>query len=187
MTINYYVNKKGVFYLPHSYYYLSMRYLCLIFIFALTACGFTPVYKNTGNATDPTSSLNQVEIGIIKDRDGQFLRNALIDRFYRDGYPANPRYKLIVADIKETITDFDITIDSEATRRQLRLRTTFQLFEMGNPTPIMSRSLIATTSNNVLESEFSTLVTEQSARESALNDLARQTQRQLAVYFKNSN
>lgn len=167
-----------------------MPLLSLIFVLFFTAmlpaCGFTPVYKNTENNAGPTSALSEIEIAIIKDRDGQFLRNALIDRLYRNGYPTTPRYRLVVQDLQETISDFDITVDSEATRRQLLLRTSFQLFEKGNETALITRDLIATTSNNVLESEFSTLVTEQSARESALNDLARQIQRQLAVYLKNN-
>jgi len=162
-----------------------MHLLPFIFVILLNACGFTPVYKNTENNAGPTSALSGIEIAIIKDRDGQFLRNALIDRLYRDGYPTTPRYRLVVQDLEETISDFDITVDSEATRRQLELRTTFKLFEIGNEKPLITRPLIATTSNNVLESEFSTLVTEQSARESALNDLARQIQRQLAVFLSN--
>ena len=48
---------------------------------------------------------------------------------------------------------------------------------------VLTRPLLAITSHNVLESEFSTLVTEQSAREAALNDLARQIERQLSLYF----
>jgi len=165
---------------------MSIKILLVFGLISLSACGFSPVYKSVEESISPASSLNQVDIGIIKDRDGQFLRNALIDRFYRDGYPTDAQYKLVVQDIEETISDFDITVDSEATRRQLQLRTTFKLFRIGTEKPLITRDLIATTSNNVLESEFSTLVTEQSARESALNDLARQIQRQLAVYLKNN-
>jgi LPS-assembly lipoprotein len=164
-----------------------MRLFILTIGLLLASCGFTPVYKSTGDHNKAAAAFNQIDIAIIKDREGQFLRNALIDRFYQNGYPSAPRYHLVVEDIQEIISDFDITIDSEATRRQLELRTRFQLFETGHKTPLMTRSIIATTSNNVLESEFSTIVTEQSAREAALNDLARQIQRQLAVYFQNNN
>jgi len=166
---------------------MSMKILLIFGLISLSACGFTPVYKNTDKGASPASNLNQIEIAIIKDREGQFLRNALIDRFYRDGIPTNPKYRLVVNDIDERISDFDITVDSEATRRQLELRTEFKLFSAKDDTPLITRSIVATTSNNVLESEFSTLVTEQSARESALNDLARQIQRQLAVYFSSKN
>ena len=162
-----------------------MHKLALVFItLLLPACGFTPVYKNNGATDSTTSNLSQIEIAIIKDREGQFLRNALIDRFYRSGYPANPQYRLVVNSIAETINDFDITVDSEATRQQLKLSTNIALIDLKTKESVLNRSLAATTSNNVLESEFSTIVTEQSARESALNDLARQIERQLALYFK---
>lgn len=160
-----------------------MRGLLLITLLCLSACGFTPVYKSNGEQSGATRSLNQIDIAIIPDREGQFLRNALIDRFYRGGYPIAPQYRLTVNSISETINDFDITVDSEATRQQLRLSTNIVLTYLKTKENVLNRSLTTTTSNNVLESEFSTIVTEQSARESALNDLARQIERQLALYL----
>lgn len=159
-----------------------MRFLFLTTLL-LTACGFSPVYKDSGNNTGVSSALNQIDIAIIKDREGQFLRNALIDRFYRGGYPNNPKYELVVNDVQEKISDFDITVDSEATRRQLKLTTAFSLVDKKTNQKILNRSITATTSNNVLESEFSTIVTEQAAREAALNDLARQIERHITLHF----
>lgn len=168
-----------------------MKYLSLIAVlFALSSCGFSPMYgtasKTDGNSQQSgsvKSNLSQIEIDIIPDRSGQFLRNALIDQFYTSGTPTNAPYRLKIDRINESVSDFDITIESEATRRQLRLTTKMALYDTQNDTKIMERSLVAITSHNVLESEFSTLVTEQSARDAALNDLARQVERQLALYF----
>ncbi len=57
-----------------------MRFLILTTVLFLTACGFAPVYKSGGEGQKNVSAaLNQVDIAIIKDRDGQFLRNALND------------------------------------------------------------------------------------------------------------
>lgn len=164
-----------------------MRGILLLFVIALSACGFTPVYYNHGTGSTHQSGasngLNQIDIAIIPDREGQFLRNALIDRFYRNGYPTAPRYNLRATPINEKITDFDITVDSEATRQQLVLSTNITLIDLKTNRAVLTRTLTATTSNNVLESEFSTIVTEQSAREAALNDLARQIERQLAIFL----
>lgn len=161
-----------------------MKYFILLSVLFLTACGFTPVYKGgAGQQQNVSSALSNIDIAIVKDREGQFLRNALIDRFYRNGYPSNPQYRLVTNDIEETISDFDITIDSEATRQLIKLTTSMQLIDLQTNKAVLNRTLVATTSNNVLESEFSTLVTEQAAREAALNDLARQIERQVALYF----
>jgi LPS-assembly lipoprotein len=159
-----------------------MRILSFIAVLFVTACGFTPMYATQNNST-VKSSLDQVGIAIIPDRSGQYLRNALIDRFYRNGYPTAPRYKLTVQPIKETISNFDVTLESEATRQQIKLSTKIMLINVETNKSVLTRSLTAVTSNNILESEFSTLITEQSARDAALNDLARQIERQLSLYF----
>lgn len=159
-----------------------MRALTLFAILLLNACGFTPIYADKQN-TSVQSNLDQIEIAIIPDRSGQFLRNELIDRFYKGGYPDTPQYRLDVSPINETIFDFDITQESEATRQQIRLTSTMDLIDLKTGQSVLKRSIVAVTSNNILESEFATRITEQSAREAALNDMARQIERQLSLYF----
>lgn len=164
---------------------MSIKILLFLSVLLLSACSFSPMYgsENAQNNSSTKSNLNQVEISIIPDRSGQYLRNELIDRFYTDGYPSNPRYKLSVAPIQETVSDFDITLESEATRQQIKLATSLNLIDLESGKNVLNRPVRAVTSNNILESEFSTLITEQSAREAALDDLARQIERQLALYF----
>lgn len=162
-----------------------IRILTLSAVLLLSACGFQPMYgSNAGTHTaNVAAGLDQIEISNIPDREGQYLRNALIDRFYHSGMPTNPKYKLGISRIDESIYDFDITIESEATRRQLKLGTTLTLTDLNTNKVVLTRGVLAIGSHNVLESEFSTIVTEQSARESALNDLARQIERQISLYL----
>jgi LPS-assembly lipoprotein len=158
-----------------------MRYLVLISVLILSACGFTPIYATQDNKKT-AASFNQINIAIIPNREGQFLRNALIDRFYTNGEPKNPHYQLKISPIREQTYNFDITVDSEATRRQLKLSATMRLIDLKTKKTVLKRSLLSIASYNVLQSEFSTIVTEQSARENALNDLARQIERQISLY-----
>lgn len=163
---------------------MPLKLLCIASFLMLSACGFSPMYGTKSDSnTAVKSQLDKVEIAIIPDRSGQYLRNALIDRFYTHGYPANAAYNLKISPIIETISDFDITLESEATRQQIRLSTTLSLVDKENGKTVLTQNLTAITSNNILESEFSTLITEQSARDAALNDLARQIERHLALYF----
>lgn len=155
-------------------------FLLILFV---AACGFTPVYGTKENKQSVHDVLNKVEIGLIPDREGQYLRNALIDRFYSNGYPENIQFSLSVQPIKETISNFDLTFDSSATRRQMKLTSHMFLTDKKTGTIVLKRSLTAITSHNVLDSEFSTLVTEQSAREAALNDMARQIEQQIALFL----
>jgi len=154
----------------------------------LSGCGFTPIYGESSGEGAQGSSIQsdfgQVAIENIPDRDGQYLRNALIDRFYRDGRPVQPKYKLMVQPIRETTTDLDITKSSDATRGQLKLTTSMSLVDTGTGETVLKRNLISIGSYNILGSEFTNRVTEQNTRDNALNDLARQIELQVGLYLK---
>lgn len=130
------------------------------------------------------SALAAVEIGNIPDREGVYLRNALIDRFYTDGYPSSPRYALTVSKVTEAQRNLDITKSSEATRSQLIQTVSIALTDTQAPgKPVLEQSLSTTSSYNVLESEFATRVSADNARMSGLNDLARQIELALTLYL----
>ena len=156
----------------------------------VTACGFTPMYGQHSSDSTPNQStgvsnqLSQIGIDIIPDRDGQTLRNHLIDRLYRSGYPGSPIATLTVSKINEARTELDLTKSSDATRAQLRLTATMTLNDLNGQT-LLSRPIQTVTSFNILGSEFATRVTEQAARESGLNDLARQIELNLSLYYSN--
>ena len=159
--------------------------LTLAMTLATTACGFEPVYGvNRNTHTGVEEKLQQISIGNIPNREGQFLKNELITHFYRDGRPTNPRYALHVDPISESLSDLDITKDSDATRGQLRLSTSIQLSDGKTGKAVLERSMVAIASYNILASEFTNRVSEQNARENALTDLARQIEQYVALYLK---
>lgn len=163
-----------------------MKKIALILsVMLVAACGFEPMYgRNVNESVGVENELALVEIGGIPDREGQYLRNALIDRFYRNGRPVAPRYELSAQEVQEHLVDLDITKSSDATRGQLRLGTTIYLKDKSTDKTVLERSLNSTTSYNILGSEFATRVTEDNARQNALDDLARQIELQLNLYFK---
>jgi LPS-assembly lipoprotein len=163
----------------------KIQFLILALAFIVSACGFEPVYGvNRNMALGVEDYFGAVEIGNIPDYEGQYLRNALIDRFYRSGRPAGPRYELNISPLDETLIDIDITKTSDATRGQLRMATGFTLKDKVTGEIVLTRSIQAITSYNILASEFSTRVTEDNARKNALDDLARQIELQLGLYFR---
>ncbi len=163
-----------------------MKKLFLSAVLFLTACGgFHPVYGvNKYTAVGVEEYLQQVQIGGIPDRDGQYLRNALIERFYRDGRPTSPLYALTVTNFSESLRDLDVTIDSDTTRGQLTIAITMLLIDKKTNETVMERSLRSIASYNIIDSEFANRVSEANTRENALDDLARQIEEQLALYFK---
>ena len=161
------------------------RFLALFAVFVLGACGFTPLYGDHGPSADAgvRTELNSIYIGNIPDQPGQYLRNALMDRFYSTGRPgADARYHLTVAPVAESRTELDITKTSDSTRAQLYLSTSMVLTDSGGA-ELMKRSLNAVTSYNILDSQFTTRVAEESARRQALDDLARQIETHTLLYF----
>lgn len=158
---------------------------CILQLVILTACGFHPVYGvNKYTAVGVEEHLAATDISNIPNREGQYLRNALIDRFYRSSRPAYPAYVLDVREVKEHLIDLDITKTADTTRGQMRLESGFTLKDKRTGKVLLSRDLRSITSYNLLGSEFATRVTEHSARENALDDLARQIELQLSLYFK---
>ena len=170
--------------------YISLSILLGLTIVTVTACGFQPMYgrnsvkdaSTSSGTTSVAAQLSQIDIAIIPDRKGQTLRNNLIDRFYHGGYPSAPIATLKVERITEARTELDLTKSSDATRAQLRLSSRMNLVGKDG-TVLFTRTLQSVTSFNILGSEFATHVTEEAARESALNDLARQIELNLSLYY----
>lgn len=161
--------------------------LSMLLLLVLSACGFSPMYGENGTGKTGLSTaqgLDQVDINLIPNESGVYLRNILIDNFYRGGYPSSPRYRLSVPELSEVVTDLDITINSETTRRQIWVSTTISLLDIETGKVVLSRYVTAQNSYNVLGSHFTTRISEKDAREAVLNDLARQIETQVALYFK---
>lgn len=158
--------------------------LILIVSFLLAACGFTPMYGNATQNNGVQTKLNQIDLDVIPDREGQYLRNSLIDRLYADGRPSNPLYTLTLQPLQETRSELDITKSADATRAQLRISTVMTLVDNANGNTLLRRPLYAITSYNVLASQFTTRVSEDSARLNAIDDLARQVEQAIILYLK---
>ncbi len=166
---------------------LSFTSIYLSVCVLVSACGFEPIYgvqNSNPNQASVNHVLSHVEIANIPDREGQYIRNALIDRFYSNGRPVEVSYLLNVSPIKESIVDLDLTKSSDATRAQLHLTTQISLIDQDSGKAVLTRNLSAVSSYNVLTSEFANRVSEQNTRENTLNDLARQIELQIGLYLR---
>jgi len=153
------------------------------FIFLLAACGFRPLYQNTNTLAGGATSLQQVWVANIPDRSGLRLRNALMDRFYHNGRPANPSYLLEVK-LAENHRDVIIEKDDTTTRRQIVLSAEYRLLDQNTRRVIDDGALRATSAYNILPSQYTTLVTEDEARGNAIRDLADKMTLRLATVLE---
>lgn len=147
-------------------------------------CGFKPMYQSTGpDSSNISQDFKTVAIPVIPDREGQILRNELIDRLHSGSEVVNARYVLQIQPINETRQNFDITETSDATRTQLRLSSNMSLIDTTTNESVLGRRLESFASYNILESQYTTRVSRNAARENALKEMAIQIERQLALYF----
>lgn len=161
---------------------LLPKSFALVLVLVLAACGFSPMYGQYKDK-NAVAGLDHVEIATIPNAEGIYLRNELIDRFYESGYPVSPTHKLAMSTIFEEERNLDITISSEATRKQVKLNTNLNLIDLATGQSVLNRSLTAIASYNVVGSQFATRIAEKDAREAALTDLARQVETQLSLYL----
>ena len=156
-----------------------MKFFLTFALLLVSACGFTPVYGTRSTSTD----LSSITVDIIPNREGQIIRNHLIDRLYKNGYPSAPRYSLNVTSVEESIVEIGIDQDDEASRAQLRQKTTMRLKNIETNKIILTRTVRATSGYNILAGQFTTYVTEDDARAQALKALSENIMTQLELYF----
>lgn len=158
----------------------------LLAVLLVSACGFTPLYGSSAASGrhQVQDRLNAIAIGNIPDREGQYLRNRLIDRFYKNGTPQNAAYQLSLSPVSENRLDLDTTKNANATRAEMTLKTSVTLSDRGSGAVLLSREIVSITSYNILTSQFTTRVSEDNARLNALEDLARQIEQQVVLYFE---
>ncbi len=86
---------------------------------ALPGCGFHPLYaRSSGLAGPALTEMGAVSVGIIPDRPGQLLRQALQERFEREGEGIARRYDLAVS---FSIAGEGIGIQADTSTTRMRL------------------------------------------------------------------
>lgn len=168
---------------------MRLSFLFMMCLF-LAACGFKPVYAptlfesgTTNAATTTQGQLATVFIENIPDRNGQILRNELLDRLNAKGAPqrAGASYVLQVSPPQEEKVGLGIAKDASVTRAQLRMRTSFTLLDKTGQPVFAQRNALSIASYNTLGSQYKTIVTENDVREQALADLAGQITAQVEM------
>lgn len=154
-------------------------------LLSLAACGFEPMYgtKNAG-AQAVATALPNIEVASIPDRDGQYLRNLLMDRLYKDGRPADAPYTLQLSKIEKNVTSLGIQKDATPTRAQIQVTSQLQLIEKATGKAVLTRSLKTVGAYNMLEDQLATLVSEQNITESILQEMRDEAVTELSLYFR---
>ncbi len=141
-----------------------------MFLFlGLQACGFQPLYGNSSGAA-VTQTLAAIQIGLIRDRTGQLLRNELLDRMNPRALQPTPLYSLNV-ELTESKQSLAVRRDDTATLANLVMSASY-ILTATDGTEVLSGSVRSFNSYDISSSDFATLSAEADARARAARDLA---------------
>ena len=159
-------------------------FISLILLFALSGCGFRSVYGERSNSHGDTAvatQLNDIAIEPVHERNGQMLRNNLIDMMYGKGRPAHPLYKLAVT-LRSTEEDFGIQADATTTRTMVNMYGDFSL-KTDSGKELLTGSAHSTSNINKISNQYATLVARNQAYERTINEVSEQIVSRLSLYF----
>jgi LPS-assembly lipoprotein len=163
------------------------RALLLTVLLALgpAGCGFRPMYaKPTGAASGVDVDLARIRIGPLKDRNGQILRNALIQRLTPRGEAADYLYTLDVK-LSETVGSLGYRKDTFATVANMSVSAAVRLTKDG--ANILGDTVATTVYFDYLGPRYASLSMERDAEERALNQLAEEIRNRVAVAIERYN
>lgn len=158
---------------------LKLLGLCVA-AWLIAACGFTPLYTKESRVS---AHLSEIAVATIYNNEGVELRNLLIDRLNASGTPSAPLYQLDV-NVNVKSNKLGIRKDDVATRAQLITIAKYKLLDVQTGTVLLNETAQSINSYNILDSQFTTEVTQADARARGLEALADQIQTRISLYFK---
>jgi LPS-assembly lipoprotein len=148
---------------------------------AAGGCGFQPLYGQRGGSS-VGDHMAATRIGIIEDRTGQQLRNALLIELQPGGISGSTRYALDVK-VAESISQLAVAKDETTSRSSLELRATYSLKRIEDGKVLFEGVSRAASSYNIVASNFATVSAEADARRRAVRVLGEDMKIQLGAYF----
>ena len=148
----------------------------------LPGCGFQPLYGDRGATAGAAEKLEQVAISGIPDRQGQILRNLLIDRFHQNDRGSRPVYRL---DTQIIASEQKLALrqDASAERAQLILNVPFRLIDNATGRTLFEGRSRAFIPYNVLEERYAGLATLDSAYTRGLTEISDDITTRVAMYL----
>jgi len=165
---------------------LFNKLLLPIFIVSLlvSACGFQPLYAKRANSSGEIATTNQllasVQVESIENREGQILRNLLLDRLNSDYESAPIKYHLTS---KISITTSGLGVQSDDTTNRNKLTVTAQFNLIGSK---KNRKFYITqiSSYSETESEYPALVAKQDAINRNLREIANDAKIRISLFLE---
>lgn len=150
----------------------------------LGACGFQPIHAQSAEGGALSARYADIYIDNIPDRDGQYLRNLLIDRLYLNSRPENSRYTLKIAPLQKEIVNIGIRKDATSTRGRMEITSVLQLISNETGKPVLERDLRSVGAYNQLDNQFATLISRENLVENILEEMSDNIVTDLNLFLK---
>lgn len=162
-----------------------MRTLLPLALLLLAACGFEPVYgeRPTRLGGSMSEAMRSIEIVQVREREGQVLRNRLIDALTPRGPVAAPRYALDV-ELDEDVEGFAFRPDRAVTRERVEVRARMVLTDHETGAAEIDETLSVWTSYDIVQSDFANIAAQRDARARAAEQLADRIVARIALYLR---
>ncbi len=163
---------------------LNRKPFALFALFALSACGFSPLYGGV-QGQGASAVLETVQVGNIPDRTGQVLRQDLQQQLYTNGTPTTELYMLAVS-YRVVQTGEGIQADSSTTRNRFNAIATWTLSPVGNPgVTLTSGNATAMDALNVIDQQyFASNLEADTVQGQLAQQISAQITGQLAAWFR---
>lgn len=156
--------------------------LALLAIFALSACGLSPMYAG-GGSSGVAQGIAAVDIPAIEGRGGWLVKNALEARLGVAGQ-TTPAYRLDVR-LDGSLEALGVLNDDTISRERRILRARYQLVELATDTVLLDAAAGSDAGIDVVSSEYATIAAEQKALENLALNIANRMATQIAVTLRN--
>ncbi|WP_343561274.1 hypothetical protein [Kiloniella sp. b19] len=159
----------------------------LVTVLMLSGCGFRPLYqKQSGQEQTVVGDFQTVQIAPLSGREGQILHNFLRDRINPYGQPSSPRY-LLQVDVTESESSVSTRSDGTSSRSNQQIVATYNLIDLAAGKSVFINESRSTNSFDSFTNEYSTLVSEETARSRNLSVIADDIRLKLGIFFSRQN
>lgn len=167
---------------------MMARLALTVLVMLVSACGFTPIYGPEGAVG--TAMLDRLQVAPMPERLGQVMRNRLMENLGAGDIDFELKITL-----RENLFQFgrrgeDLITgapgDAAATQEQVTLYADYELVDLRNETVLISDTLVAESSFDLVLSDFAIVTQRENTFERLALQIADRLERRLALYFNNN-
>ena len=149
---------------------MQMRFIVLIMIFTLTACGFSPLYRTTNGKT--TALTETILIQPIANYDGYQMENDLSALLNPTGVHVPKKYELFVTIDAPTFSEQNIQDDNFSSRERMYLTARYRLIHIQSGKVVINAVTSATGAYNIAIEPYATYTAKQKVKENLIKMLS---------------